>query len=279
MRRFIATYRWELWLLLAIPAAAGMVRVATQLAFRAIVAQTEVSAETVRLAYTLSPLAAASLVSALLLGICYPLVRRLNRDLLPLIWGYSLASAAILAPVYFTGAALSFTVEGLRPLQVGFWVTGVGLTGAVLVLPFLILFARRASRLSLSHAFFLVLIGGFSLPSWGWNWLFWSTGAGVSLVLALLAVWLLGNFESRGQVFRVRAVLAVLALNGIGRLVHWVLSIIDPGVSIGLNLSPSVAAGVGSYFLEVLLAMALVYLVRVRDPAAGAEPPVDLRVQ
>ena len=140
----------------------------------------------------------ASLGTVVLLGASYPYIHHLGRDLLPLVWGYSLAAAAIAAAVHigsgFLAPADFTTFEAVR------WNLAVAALHSLVELPALLWFARKASRFSLSHAFFLALITGITWPS-----LSPSGGAGlllsfalnavISLAVTLLLVWLLGNFE------------------------------------------------------------------------------------
>ena len=51
-------------------------------------------------------------------------------------------------------------------------------------------------------------------PSFGWLW---------ELVESVLAVWLLANFDLRSHAFRIRGVVVVVALEGLGILLPLVL--------------------------------------------------------
>ena len=279
MRRFIVTYRWELLLLLGIPAAGWIVRIPTRLALEAFAAHNDISSSTLSFPDTYASFGVGLLVEALLLGVSYGRVRRLRRDLLPLIWGYSLASAAIAAPIYLVGAALWLTVDDPNASTFGFWSTGVSLTGVILALPLLIWFVRQASRFSLRHAFFLTLISGFLIVPTGMS-LFSFVGIGVSFAVTFVAVWLLGNFETRGQAFRKRAVVGVLVLNGFGSLMVWVLPIATSGVlALRLGTLISGATVMGTYVLGVILKLGLVYLVRVQQPVPAEPPPAPSDVR
>ena len=97
----------------------------------------------------------------------------------------------------------------------------------------------------------------------------------VSLAMASLAVWLLGNFESRSQAFRRRAVVAVAMLSGSSQFVRWLLSAAASGMAFSLDILYNLAQFIGVYTLAAILALGLVYLVRVRQPAAEARLATD----
>ena len=100
----------------------------------------------------------SSVTTTVLLGVLYPQVRNVDQATLRLVWTCTLVIAALSTPVY-VGAV--FAGYGESFLQVGLVFAIVGLLS---LLP-LLWFARQASRLSLAHAFFLVLvIGGLTLP-------------------------------------------------------------------------------------------------------------------
>lgn len=109
----------------------------------------------------------------------------------------------------------------------------------------------------------------------------------ISLALIFLVglplAWLLGNFESRSDAFRKRAVgalLAVYAVPHLWRAVETVISVIgqDDGM---LRTLASVSLVLLFTLVVVVLPLALIYLVRVRGsgPPVNAEPREDLRVQ
>ena len=261
MRRFIATYRWELWLI-GISCTAAVVR------------------------EFWSGAAVLSVLAAVLLGVSYIRVRRLERDLLPLVWGYFLTIAIITASAANAPADLKVGlpaswIDLLQPPWFSPWAPSwLALLPELLALFW---FARRASRLSLAHAFFLA---GFMFtpvshvlytlfvnldvspvqPSPSNNALFHATWtlAAAATAASLLKVWLLGNFDSRGRVFRRNAI-----------VVHLAVAITLP--SVGFAAFYLVAPRV--YLLLVLLTvvwwagvLALIYLVRVRQPAPAPFP-------
>ena len=71
MRRFIVTYRWELLLLLGIPAAGWIVRIPTRLALEAFAAHNDISSSTLSFPDTYASFGVGLLVEALLLGVSY----------------------------------------------------------------------------------------------------------------------------------------------------------------------------------------------------------------
>ena len=213
------------------------------------------------------PIVLQSLTTAMLLGVLYLRVRSDERATLRLVWSCTLmlwivgalgSGSLMLADFSLVSAA----VEAMLSIPVGLVVQ--------------LWFARQASRLSLAHAFFLVVVvGGLplydssdSLPFY-FRWL-WGPATNV------LAVWLLANFDLRGHAFRRRSVVVVIALTGVGFLPlalaasHW--SAVYGFYSRLLLLFPLV------HLVYLLLLLPLVYLVRVRQPAAEV-PPASLNEQ
>ena len=232
----------------------------------------------------------SSVVSLLLLAVSYLRVRRLGREYLALLWGYVIILSAIgsvaLGAVYIGGieypAADPLSVIGRNLLIFGL--------AEVPRLLALLWFARQASRLSLTHAFFLVVYTSFLLvaPVQGSTarddltsiYLPLLVGGAIGLSVMLLKVWLLGNFDLRGPEFRRNAVIGLVAaaiLSGyVGVLIGELI-----GYSEGpyLNILPllDVVIGIAAFVattafqLAVLFVLfALVYLVRVRVSAADA---------
>ena len=258
MLRFITAYRWELWLV-GIPC---IVAVAGD---------------------SFGPL----LLAAVVLGVSYVRVRRLERDLLRVAWGYVLVSAVIAAAAAITPVELR---DGLLPaswvdLQDPPWFSPWPPSWPAMAAGLLALlwFARRASRLSLAHAFFLT---GFMFipvthvvytlfvnlgvspvqPSPSSDVaLFYATWAFVAAAIAafLLKVWLLGNFDQRGRRFRGNAVVVHLAIG---------IALPLAGFAAFYIVSPRV------YLLLLLctlacwaVVLALVYLIRVRHPSPSEQ--------
>ena len=205
------------------------------------------------------PAVLQSLTTAMLLGVLYLWVRSNERATLRLVWSCRLTLTIVTALMF-----LSVMLPGYGSL------TSMAVVSVAVGLVLKLWFARQASRLSLAHAFFLVVVVGGptlydnydSLPFYfGWLW---------GLATSVLAVWLLANFDLRGHAFRRRSVVVVIALTGVGFLPlalaasHWSTTYGFYGRSLLLSpLFPLV------YFLLTLL---LVYLVRVRQPAAGGPP-------
>ena len=280
MQRLLVTYRWELWLLGGIPFIFTTVAIMLPILLGWAQDRFRFSWED---GYWLSGFGPA-LLRALLLGVSYLRVRRLDRDLLPLVWGYFLASAVISA-LGFVALVLQGDRFGLVPYV---WVSVLPNSWMNLLLKLLALlwFARRASRFSLLHAFFLA--GFMSTPSWIWalegilssdaNRLLRSAelhpvvliGVIIPFVIAvvLLRVWLLGNFDSRGRVFRRNAVMALVTTQIVTSFMSGLYIVL-----LVVGLVPY------AYLLLLFLTVAwwpvvfgLVYLVRARRPAMEAEP-------
>ncbi|MDE2838782.1 MAG: hypothetical protein OXL97_14945 [Chloroflexota bacterium] len=279
MRRFLATYRWELWLLLWAPLL-GWVVTSTALELSAYLdgrlwLRTRV--------YPHWAGAAGSLVQAGLLLMFYARVRQLERPFLTLVWRYAFLLEAVRVLFSLLVSVLSLAVGDLSVSGLVALSTGITLVRFTVTLPLLLWFARRASRFSLAHAFFLFLV----TEPYGWGDILFPLAfdlvphaqlslvlTSISLALILLVglplAWLLGNYESRSDAFRRRAVgvlLAVYAVPHLWRAVETVISVIgqDDGMigtlalaSLVLLLTPVV----------VILPFALIYLVRVRKPAA-----------
>ena len=194
------------------------------------------------------------LTSVLLLGLLYLGVRNTERDTLRLVWGCTLALSIVLAVFHFGAYFLDF-------LDYHFALIGLY---AFLVLPrlaVLLWFARRASRLSLAHAFFLAFVaGGITLP-YLWDVLPYAEVL-LDLTGGILAVWLLANFDERTPRFRRMSAIAVVALEG---LIY--LPLLFVGVWAVLLLA--------ILFFSFVLPLTLVYLVRVRQPQGGGRRTID----
>ncbi len=244
VRRFIQAYRWELTLLVVVPAFVTVISfLSRNLLFKAI--------DYVGIEWSFILGSSSGVLSgAALLGLCYIRVRRINQQYLMLLW---------------TCSILSDIIRGLAELAI--WAFAVVVTDATdshaqtisllylviagLHLPLLLVFARQASRFSLWHGFFLYLVfESYALPnvvvflglteSRATASLYWLPIATVwSLSVGCSLAWLLGNLESRGDSFRRRAT-AVLFVAQAVLLFH-------------------VIAMAGH-----ALFMALIYLVRVR---------------
>ncbi len=291
MPRFLVTYRWELWLLLWAPLLGDLSPSAVFPLANLLYDRGWLSAS-----LTLSGFeGVANLVEAGLLLVFYARVRRMERAFLSLVWGYAILLAVV-------GGALSLAAAAFRPefdlsgvLAYGLWSGGSSLVYGAAVLLLLFRFARPASRLSLTHAYFLFLVVktyslttplartlNLQLPD--------LVPDGVLLAIGLVSVfgvgslfaWLLGNFGSRGAAFRKRAVtglLALLIVSELWELVEWVTLVSDWSdelfTAAGLT---SIGWFLVRFLVFTILPLLLIYLVRVRDPASP-QPPTDLRVQ
>lgn len=201
-----------------------------------------------------------ALTTALLLGALYLRVRQLENATLRLVWGCTLVLSVISAALHLGALSLDY---------VDSYVRGAGLSALVSLfgLAVLVWFARRASRLSLPHAFFLAfVIGGVTLP-----YLPESTPILVEQALSvgvrILAVWLLANFDERGPSFRKRSAVVVVALDGFAYLPALLL-----GVSVAaLDTSAVLVAALvlTGLLVSFILPLVLIYLLRVRQPEGG----------
>ena len=245
---------------------------------------------------TTLPFAVAALTTAILLGVSYRRVKRLGRDFLTLLWGYALAAAAIAAVVRVVwanspmdlGAPLSDVLWHAQLYadepSILLWRMKWIALGEFAVLLALIVFARRASRFSLAHAYFLFLVTQPYRITWAYAvappvdvyggppsvlalGVFLFT---ISLAPALVLVWLLGSFESRCPRFHWRATAALAAA--------WVLLPIADILRFGgrglealvhVLVTPVL---ISSFLLLTFLPLAVIYVVRARDPN-GASPP------
>ena len=169
MRRFATTYRWELFLLFGLPVVLGLLGMATfeGLPKNAIWAD----CGRVSCAWWIS-LRHALMVHLVLLGATYPFVRRQGREFLTLLWGLETAlqvvrTRCVLAQRSPPGAGDS--PRGFRLIDVPIQITrsdgpNIELRNPVVYivqrclrspLPVYLWFIRRASRISMGHAFLL----------------------------------------------------------------------------------------------------------------------------
>ena len=273
MRRFIATYRWELWLLLWAPLLSSIAPVAAQLLFSVFAGESEYPF----FFYYSMPSVVAGLAEAGLLLAFYARVRRLERRFLTLVWGYSLVAAAVAVPVYLIGTALFFPVDDRVGSRLGLWLVAVNLAHIILVLPVLLWFARRASRFSLAHAFFLFLIVKSYTLTGILDLVIVLVPVGIGMAmntaayfgLGFLFAWLLGNFDSRETPFQKRTVGWLLAAYGVfvlTRLAEFAVSILGAETLTALALGLAGLVFMGT-LASSILPFGLIYLVRVRQPA------------
>lgn len=278
LSHFLSTYRWELWLVVGIPAI-GLILTSAAFFQELVLADSHLR----RLPLSF---AAGSFASLLLLAVSYLRVRDLGREFLTLLWGYLIVSSALRTvlegTLYFSVGHIfgNYDTLAIQPLSLLFLLF-------VYVLGFLVLlwFARQASRISLSHAFFLVVFTTFAISGEAVGTPF-DSPAGIAQTLLVsnatafavlfLKVWLLGNFDGRGSEFRRNAIFALVAITiAVGYLRAAIDAFTGNGDGEFSALSPfldavSVVYGAtGSNVIglaTLLVALALVYLVRVRRP-------------
>ena len=283
---FIVTYRWELWLVIGIPVIAIFFRNFVFLPLNLLLGLEEETVTLHNLQWT-----QGLALTLLLLAVSYLRVRRLGREFLALLWGI----ATILPAISLVAQGFVY-VLGLTDPVTSF-AGGLGrsvLYAGLFEVPHLLAllwFARQASRLSLTHAFFLVAFT--ILRPWDPVRLVWSLeilpyiyvsiliGVFITLSVMLMKVWLVGNFELRGPAFRRNALIGLVAAILLSGYVHVMVShLIGPGdgryvyiPSLPSLFEPVIAL---TAFLtttaldQTLIAFALVYLVRVRQSAADA---------
>ncbi len=250
-------YGWPIVLFMGVPFTATIARIAYSMAF-----------DSGFFSYDslLLPIVLRSLTTAMLLGILYQWVRSDERATLSLVWNCTLMIAIV-----------TVLVSGI-PILAGYdsLVSTLALLtlGALVGLVPLLWFARQASRLSLAHAFFLAaVVGGLTLYDdydylpFRWLW---------GLATSVLAVWLLANFDLRGHAFRRRSAVVVVALAGVGFLPLGLA--VSRGGEVAAFFFPVVAFSFLVVAFFFLLPLLLVYLVRVRQPAAES-PPAPLSEQ
>ena len=298
---YFTTYRWELWLLIGIPAVLAVVSaLSTPLSSLLLIDR----ASDLSLVNSINAGGlVAGIVGLLLLSVSYLRVRRLDRELLTSLWGYFIAVAVIgivatiaVIVVPFEDSDASRTVSSLRAL-------GIGLFS--LLLPqylALLWFARQLSRVSLTHAFFLVAFtslylfipiqgsltdGTSSEVAWA-AFLQLLVGGFVGLIVALIKVWLLGNFDLRGERFRKEAIIILVAaviLSEYGReMLGTLLGYLEvPREEIipllGSTVGVTMVIGLVFNLVTLLMLFGVVYLVRVRQPKtlnAAPVPQVEL---
>ena len=255
MRRLLVTYRWELWLFIAIPT---IVLIAT-FPYRWFPIVEEGSPA------FLQDITRHA-VATLLLGAAYSRVRGLGRPLLSLVWRYSLTVAVVSAVAYLAAELLD---DGGSAFRFGLLLTAVRVAG----LAVLLWFARQASGISLAHAFLLIALT-YATRFPGARILDYPSvpygrallGAeGIVLASSLLAVWALAHFDSLDRGMRMRSIVALFALSGL-RVVAVQGIVIAAWIAPGGYMATAIS-GLGSFssiFLLPTLTLGLTYLVRVR---------------
>ena len=279
MPRFIATYRWELWLLLGIPVIAQTARILMIILvdrFSLLIENATFSVVEIGVAVSV----------ILLLTLSYPRVRGLGREFLAILWAHRIAAAVLGAAIQ--SAALLLNLAYPEGVSLGSQLL-LYLAAAPFQIGVLLWFARRASRISLPHAFFLIALTSFVAPPVSRGSpdaalalaFSMAVGAVIALTLALAKVWLLGNFDRRDAAFRRNAIAALIAavlLSG------WARSIVplllsgegDEALQAHVPFAGLITGGVAFAYQAVtlvallLLYFALAYLVRERRRAPGA---------
>ncbi len=284
MPHVLHRYRWELWLFVGIP----FFGVAAQVLLAAVV---DGFLDGFDVGVSLLLRGIGILAIATLLGISYARILRTRQGLFPLIWGYVFISSVIAATVEIvTGLAIP---DDPDVTTVGLYTLGSDLFLFILIFPLLLWFAWRASRLSLAHAFFLIVVTravyiSLSVVSMVVQQLQQPSLIGILALVSMLAtvfvaIWLLGNFEWRSSEFRAQAVLALLAMDGLVYLTVFLTQVLSPeGVSFFLTeasleeaLTELLPASI-QFFTRVSLLvcpLVLVYLIRVLPAFAPA--PLD----
>ena len=303
MPRYFVTYRWELWLIIGIPAVFAVIRMLSTPQIDIWLNDLVSSSITINAGY----LVVAAPVNLLLLSVSYLRVRRLEREFLASLWRYSIAVAVI-----GIVSIISVTTTDPPVSQLDISLRGTLFT----LLPHylaLLWFARQLSRISLTHAFFLVpfspldlfisitsryvpipgsLMDGISaMVAWtvDLQWLIdFPTLPGyvvvgfVGLIVMLIMVWLLGNFDRRGERFRKEAIIilvatlilsgsAMVTLGGLLRYLGEPYEAILPllGFTVGSN-----SIGIVFNLVTLLVLFGSVYLLRVRQPKTLDATPV-----
>ena len=223
-----------------------------------------------------SPFTAAALLA---IGLRY--VRRRQRGFLGMAWMMLLAAALLeLAVEAYQVAAIQFFPSlNLSALRFGYATLPGFFITAPLTMLLALRFARQASKISLAHAFFIVGLA-FAFPisrllleispneesdsSIRLAALTVTRTAVATFALAatLAIVWLLGNFDRRGDAFNARA---AAALFGIQAAIGVAAAI--PLVAEGGALIARDAPLVGGVIIGWGVTLALAYLLRVRQPA------------
>ena len=284
MRGYFVAYRWELWLIVGVPVTTGIVQFVV---VRIVFLLSSTIESTDFYIFVHSP------IVLLLLAGSYLRVRYIGREFLAVLWRYLVAGSV----VHAIASVVLFLHEIVFPREdaTAFFVRQISVSGLVFLVDILVLlwFARRASRLSLMHAAFLLIFASLSVIGSvtgsrvsGGNYFPYLVnllaGGAIGLAVVLAKVWLLGNFDRRGPRFHRNAVIGLLAtviLGGYAKVLIADLVGIAEGPYLAVLPWLDVVFGLAAFAvttvfeLAMLLALwGLVYLVRVRPPKADAEP-------
>ena len=285
--RFISSYRWELWLVIGIPTIARVTRL------NAFYLQDLLG---IHQGFIKPGNVVPSVVFVLLLAVSYPFVRRLGREFLTLLWGYWVVASAIGLMVL---GSLFTTEVTLPKAGIGVMLSLtmiVSLITTVVYFVALLWFARQASRLSITHAFFFVAfvslasVGFVQRPDSTTAWVpiaSWAVGSAIALCVKLVKVWLLGNIDARGPGFRRKAIIALVATTvvagSVGALAGRLLGSGEWPLPVGYPLAGEIyrAAGYGLTLAiapaALLAVLGIVWLIRVREPRAEAPTTSDVQ--
>ncbi len=232
LRRFLANYRWELWLFFGMPLILGLVSFGTGW----IVECGDYPC------YFWDGFFGYHLPSLALLAVSYPFVRRQGRRFLTLLWTLELALRVISIPI---SAVEWLLVPEERP-----FVVDLGMNGARGVV--MLWFASQASRTSLSHAFLLIALS-YADSSIGVSgsyvqriaqgldpWFMPYIVAGYLLVqIAMngLALWAMVRCDSSKPAFRIRAAALLIGIGVLNSLWGWTIAA-TPAFSIFIGIYP-----------------------------------------
>ena len=287
---FLYRYRWELWLVIAIPIIARVIWTITNYQLDYWEDYWGINWRPFGLGSVVS-----RFVTMLFLFASYPFVHRIGREFLTLLWGFLVVESAIgLAGIgahLATGTGLTLTETIVIGTFGVMWIYGSIASAAHLLA--LLWFARQASRLSLTHACFLVVF--VYLPVSGFvaldarppgDFAFMLVGGGVALCVMLVRVCLLGNFDARGSAFRKNAVIglvaATVAAGAVGALIGQLLGYEESSLWVSFfnvvsfvnfeDVDVAVDFGVATAALlaEILAVLGIVWLIRVREPRVEA---------
>ncbi len=281
-QNLIVRYRWELLLLLVIPLIAAISRPFVLLA-AFVVNDTYVNSSATAI-WSIGTMG-ISIVAVLLLLAFFRRVRRQGRKLLTLIYVYFIATWLITILVALTQWTISDFVTDSIALSTIYLTAILLFIEFAVALPITLWFARQASAMGLAYAYFLVLIGrltfytaaptnlrtvlesyvDFTRAQLSLITLLISFVA--SVIIALVGVWLLGNFELRGSSFRKRVVVALYAYTAYTHLGGYILLSLYLGAFISILAPLTVAVA-----LALALEIWLIYRVRIRQPAVPSMP-------
>ena len=166
MRRFATTYRWEFFLLFGLPVVSGLLRMAGFEAVLRLAIWFDFDCGRVSCLAWVSHGITLLIVTAL--AATYPFVRRQGCEFLTLLWGLEIAircAALVVYGVEIATGSGEFPL-GFRLIEVPFtiteWGSSVSTSSSIsydainaLQLVVYLWFIRRASRISMSHAFLL----------------------------------------------------------------------------------------------------------------------------